>query len=73
MRMFVLEQDEDVSGVSGIGTVAEGVEFTDGSVVLKWIVGDHQSTVVWPGGMASVVAIHGHDGRTRLSYVGNRS
>lgn len=69
MRRFTLERDEDVSGVSGTGTVAEGVEFTDGSVALVWNTGPHKSTVVWPRGIQSVVAIHGHDGKTRVVFL----
>lgn len=68
MRTFILERDEDVTGVSGTGTVAEGVEFTDGSVVLKWIVGEHRSTVHWSN-MGDVEVIHGHDGRTRVVFI----
>lgn len=68
MRRFVLERNEDVSGVSGTGVVAEGVEFTDGTVVLRWITGEHRSTVVWPS-IRSVEVIHGHDGRTLVKFV----
>jgi hypothetical protein len=37
MRLFRLERTEDASGVSGIGKVAEGVVFDDGTVVLRWL------------------------------------
>lgn len=67
MKTFHLQRDEDATGVSGTGLVAEGVEFTDGRVVLRWVVGDHQSTVVWDS-IASVEAIHGHDGRTTVEW-----
>lgn len=65
MRAFRLHRDTDVSGVSGTGVVAEGVEFSDGTAVVRWIVGDHRSTVVWPS-LAAVEAIHGHGGATRV-------
>ena len=32
MRLFVLLREEDVTGVSGTGIVAEGVEWQDGRV-----------------------------------------
>lgn len=67
MKTFHLERDEDVSGVSGIGVVAEGVEFDDGTVVLRWTAGEHHSTVVWAD-IHSVEVIHGHDGRTRIVW-----
>jgi hypothetical protein len=66
MRTFHLARDEDVSGVSGLGVVAEGVEFDDDTVVLHWR-GEHRSTVIWPS-IDSVIAVHGHDGRTRIVW-----
>lgn len=68
MRVFELHRDEDETGVSGVGIVAEGVEFSDGEVAMRWIVGEHRSTVVWSQGVDAVEAIHGHNGRTRLVY-----
>lgn len=64
---FVLYREHDVSGISGTGIVAEGYEFTDGTVVIHWIAGEHHSTVIWDS-MASVEAIHGHNGATRIVY-----
>jgi hypothetical protein len=66
-RRFHLERDVDVSGISGTGIVAEGVEFSDGAVVIRWVTGKHRSTVVWPG-IADVEAIHGHGGATRIVW-----
>src|SRR3990167_1585149 len=37
LTTFYLIRQKDVSGVSGTGTVLEGVVFTDGSVVVRWI------------------------------------
>lgn len=68
MRRFQLHRDEDVSGVSGTGIVAEGARFTDGHAVVRWVVGEHRSTVCWDD-IESVVAIHGHNGATRLVWI----
>lgn len=68
MRTFVLYRDEDPSGVSGTGIVAEGVVFTDGSAVLRWRT-EHKSTAVYAT-LAEIVSIHGHDGRTRVVWCG---
>lgn len=43
---FALYRRSDVTGVSGEGTVAYGVQFADGTVVIRWL-GDYASTVVW--------------------------
>lgn len=66
MRTFQLHRDEDVSGISGTGIVAEGIQFSDGVCVIRWF-GVHQSTVVWPS-IADVEAIHGHGGATRIVW-----
>lgn len=67
MRRFHLARDVDVSGVSGTGIVAEGVEFSDGTAVVRWVAGAHPSTVVWVD-VASIEAVHGHGGMTRLVW-----
>lgn len=67
-RRFVLERTEDPTGVSGIGTVAEGVQFNDGRITLRWCVGEHRSTVNWDSTEA-IEAIHGHDGRTKIRWL----
>lgn len=66
-RRFRLVRHFDVSGVSGIGTVAEGVQFDDGAVALRWK-GDHPSTVAWDS-IAAILAVHGHHGATDLEWV----
>lgn len=66
-RRFHLERDTDVTGISGTGVVAEGIVFSNGKTVIAWVVGEHQSTVVWDG-IESVDAIHGHGGATRIVW-----
>lgn len=67
-RRFKLVRYTDVSGVSGTGVVAEGVEWSDGSVALRWR-GPHPTTVVWDdGGIDAVRAIHGHQGATAIIW-----
>ena len=69
MRRGHLVRHEDVTGVSGTGVVAEFVEFTDGIVVMKWIVGDFRSMTIWNQGIEAVNEIHGHDGKTEVVWV----
>ena len=64
MRRLHLQRSTDQSGVSGTGRVAEGVEFTDGTVVLRWL-GHISSTVVFDN-LHDVELIHGHDGDTAI-------
>lgn len=37
MRTFTVERGNDESGISGTGVVMEGVEFSDGRVVILWL------------------------------------
>lgn len=68
MRRFILRRKVDATGVSGVGDVAEGVAFTDGTCVIRWTVGDHRSTVVWPS-VESAEAVHGHGGNTAVVWL----
>lgn len=48
MKCFEMLRNADESGVSGIGIVLEGVVFSDGTTVVRWLVsGKPQSTNVW--------------------------
>lgn len=68
-RPFQIHRDTDVSGVSGTGVVADGVEFPDGSVALRWR-GDWPTSVVFHDrGIRGVEAIHGHGGATRVVWL----
>jgi hypothetical protein len=64
---FALYRHQDVTGVSGTGTVAHGVRFADGQVVIRWL-GDAPSTVVWAS-LEDALRVHGHDGRTRVVWL----
>jgi hypothetical protein len=68
-RRFVLDRNVDVTGVSGTGVVAEGVEFSDGVCVLHWIGGWPSSVVHYERGLDAVLHVHGHDGRTVVRFL----
>ncbi len=69
MRRFQLHRDEDVSGVSGIGIVAEGVAFDCGIVAMRWLSEWPTSVVFHDRGVDSLVAVHGHGGRTKVHWI----
>lgn len=73
MRRFHLRRLADVSGVSGTGYVAEGVEFTDGLCVLRWLVVGTATQATPATGfyasLADVEAIHGHAGATVIEWI----
>lgn len=65
---FVLRRDEDESGVSGEGVVAQGVVFTDGAVALRWLT-EYRSTGIY-NSIEDVERIHGHGGKTKVVFLG---
>ncbi|HEY3483397.1 MAG TPA: hypothetical protein VGL02_31380, partial [Streptomyces sp.] len=66
-RTFHLQREEDVTGVSGSGRVADGVLWPDGTATVKWR-GEYASEVCWLGGIDAVERVHGHDGRTIIVW-----
>lgn len=68
-RPFVLNRKVDATGISGTGVVAQGVEFTDGSVALRWL-GDWPTSVVFHDrGAAGIEHVHGHGGNTEIVWL----
>jgi hypothetical protein len=65
-RLFTLERTEDVSGTSGTGVVAEGVEFSDGSCVLHWL--SQYKSIELCDNLHTLIQIHGHEGRTKVVF-----
>lgn len=66
MKTFKLIRNEDLTGVSGTGEVAEGVIFYNGWVSMVWKT-TINSLVFYPS-IENVIKIHGHDGRTTIAY-----
>lgn len=67
MNRFELHRREDETGISGTGVVAEGIRFTDGTCALRWRTA-HTSFGLYHS-IDSVIAIHGHNGQTRVVWV----
>ncbi|MFF1822307.1 hypothetical protein ACFVWG_33705 [Kribbella sp. NPDC058245] len=65
-RLFRLVRHADASGLRGTGTLAEGVEWSDGSVALRWR-GPWASTSSWDR-IEALLAVHATDGRTLLHW-----
>jgi hypothetical protein len=68
-------RDQDITGISGTGPVADGVVFPDGTTVIRWR--DQQGpnadrgvrpTTVVHESPESVEALHGHNGATRIVW-----
>ena len=67
MKRFRLFRKDDVSGVSGIGFVAEGILFSNGKAVMCWTT--KYSTIVVFDSIADVISIHGHNGSTEIRWI----
>ena len=66
MRTFYLERLEDETGISGTGVVTQGVEFSDGTCVMKWLTGT--SSIGIYNSIEELIQIHGHEGKTVLRW-----
>ncbi|MEV6341233.1 hypothetical protein AB0M12_41750 [Nocardia vinacea] len=69
VRVFVLYRIEDVTGYSGIGVVANGIEWPDGRATIRWCVPEKPQSTTDFDSMQDLVDIHGHDGATHVVYV----
>lgn len=67
MRRFVLQRDEDASGVSGTGLVAEGTLYSNGNVSLTWLT--HLTSLVWYHSIEVLESVHGHGGKTKVVFI----
>lgn len=63
-----MHRHEDITGVSGTGVVAWGVEFDDGVVVTRWCATPRRQTCVWSS-LADVEYVHGHGGATEIVWL----
>lgn len=76
-RVFQVVRDVDMTGISGTGVVADGCQFPDGTVAVRWreVTGPNYdrgvraTTVIFPS-IDAVEALHGHNGATRIEFVG---
>lgn len=67
MKRFHLQRNEDITGISGTGIVAEGVQFSNGWIALTWLT-EHTSVVFYPK-IEDVYFIHGHSGATQVVWL----
>ena len=67
MRRFRLYRTEDESGVSGVGYVAEGIQFSSGKSVINWTT--TVSSVAMYDSLEELESIHGHDGKTEIRWM----
>ena len=67
MRRFRLIRNEDESGVSGVGYVAEGVQFSDGTCAMHWT-SVTSCTAIYHSHV-ELIHIHGHGGKTEIEWI----
>ncbi|MFD3563927.1 hypothetical protein ACFWVU_30330 [Streptomyces sp. NPDC058686] len=65
-RRFKLIRRDDVSGISGEGHVADGVQWPDGTCALRWrtLIATHALY----DSLADLEHIHGHEGATTIDF-----
>jgi len=66
-RRFYLLRKEDISGVSGTGKVAEGIEFENGMCTLSFSSAYPHANVY--ANLRAVEEVHGHSGATEIVFI----
>lgn len=66
MRLFNLVRVVDVSGVSGTGKVAQGVQFDDGCCAMRWLT--NPASTAFYASIEDLVVIHGHADTTKVVW-----
>ena len=67
IKTYFLVRDEDVSGVSGVGVVADVAQFENGKVCVAFRLGTAGvSNLIFYDTLEDVETVHGHEGRTYL-------
>ena len=67
MRRFNLIRTTDISGVSGTGVVAEGIEFENGKIAICWTTRYHIVSVI--DNLHTLEKVHGHGGETHIAWI----
>lgn len=67
MRRFQFIRNEDETGISGTGLVAEGVVLTSGKVVVNWLT--KFPTISIYEKFEDAEFLHGHDGKTVTKWI----
>jgi len=67
MKTFKLVRKEDISGVSGCGDIAEGVQWDDGQVTICWLSKYHSIAIF--DNILCLEKIHGHEGSTEIIWL----
>lgn len=71
MKRFYLERNQDASGVSGLGKVAEGCQFDTGWCALVWLTG--KAAMSFYPDIETLDQIHGHHGMTSVIWIDDES
>lgn len=66
-RLFHMIRTADISGVSGTGIVAIGTQYPNGKCTISWL--DELSCIGVYDTLDQLIAIHGHEGRTTVSFI----
>lgn len=64
MKYFVLEREDDETGISGTGIIAEGIIWSDGTVAYRWLTDIATTTIA--DNIETIKHLHGHDGKTKI-------
>ena len=67
MQRFRLIRFVDSTGYSGTGSIVEGIIFSNGSVVIRWLT--ETSSIGIYDSIESFLSIHGHGGNSVIEII----
>ena len=66
-RRFYLKRSHDITGISGTGRVAEGIQYSDGTISFRWTsstpITSQADTIDY------LIHVHGHGGTTEIEWI----
>jgi hypothetical protein len=69
-RFKLLRHCDHPPGRQATGIVAEGIQFSDGATVIRWL-GAYRSTVTWDN-VEDAETVYNHDGATEVVWLDHR-
>lgn len=66
-KRFYLKRNVDISGISGVGIVAAGCQFEDGTVIIKWLTTTSSISIFHS--LVEMEHVHGHNNSTVVIFV----
>lgn len=66
-KRFLLLRHEDISGVSGTGVVASGIQFPNGKCAMSWH--SRYTSIAIYDTIEDLIAVHSHGDKSEVKFI----